>query len=177
MIDAREYGKALFLLSEEEGTTELALGDIRLVKEAMSKHPTYETLLDTPALPVETKLGLIDEAFATINANVKNLLKILCEKHATHDMPKVANVFEALYDEARGNLRVEAITAIPMTKKQLAAMQNKLELQTGKHIFIENIVDASILGGVTLRYGGVQIDGSVKARLESLEKSLKGLVV
>ena len=56
-------------------------------------------------------------------------------------------------------------------------MQNKLELQTGKHIFIENIVDASILGGVTLRYGGVQIDGSVKARLESLEKSLKGLVV
>ena len=177
MIDAREYGKALFLLSEEEGTTELALGDIRLVKEAMSKHPTYETLLDTPALPVETKLGLIDEAFAGINANVKNLLKILCEKHATHDMPKVANVFEALYDEARGNLRVEAITAIPMTKKQLAAMQNKLELQTGKHIFIENIVDASILGGVTLRYGGVQIDGSVKARLESLEKSLKGLVV
>ena len=177
MIDAREYGKALFLLSEEEGTTELALGDIRLVKEAMSKHPTYETLLDTPALPVETKLGLIDEAFATINANVKNLLKILCEKHATHDMPKVASVFEALYDEARGNLRVEAITAIPMTKKQLSAMQNKLELQTGKHIFIENIVDASILGGVTLRYGGVQIDGSVKARLESLEKSLKGLVV
>ena len=177
MIDAREYGKALFLLSEEEGTTELALGDIRLVKEAMSKHPTYETLLDTPALPVETKLGLIDEAFAGINANVKNLLKILCEKHATHDMPKVASVFEALYDEARGNLRVEAITAIPMTKKQLAAMQNKLELQTGKHIFIENIVDASILGGVTLRYGGVQIDGSVKARLESLEKSLKGLVV
>ena len=177
MIDAREYGKALFLLAEEEGTTELALGDIRLVKEAMSKHPTYETLLDTPALPVETKLGLIDEAFAGINANVKNLLKILCEKHATHDMPKVASVFEALYDEARGNLRVEAITALPMTKKQLAAMQNKLELQTGKHIFIENIVDASILGGVTLRYGGVQIDGSVKARLESLEKSLKGLVV
>ena len=177
MIDAREYGKALFLLAEEEGTTELALGDIRLVKEAMSKHPTYETLLDTPALPVETKLGLIDEAFAGIDANVKNLLKILCEKHATHDMPKVASVFEALYDEARGNLRVEAITALPMTKKQLAAMQNKLELQTGKHIFIENIVDASILGGVTLRYGGVQIDGSVKARLESLEKSLKGLVV
>lgn len=177
MIDAREYGKALFLLSEEEGTTELALGDIRLVKEAMSKHPAYETLLDTPALPVETKLGLIEEAFADIDANVKNLLKILCEKHATHDMPKVADVFEALYDEARGNLRVEAITAIPMTKKQLGALQNKLELQTGKHIFIENIVDASILGGVTLRYGGVQIDGSVKARLESLEKSLKGLVV
>lgn len=177
MIDASEYGKALFLLSEEEGKTELALEDIRLIKEAMSKHPTYETLLDTPALPVETKLGLIDEAFAGIDANVKNLLKILCAKHATHDMPKVATAFEALYDEARGNLRVEAITAIPMSKKQLGAMQKKLELQTGKHIFIENIVDASILGGVTLRYGGVQIDGSVKARLESLEKSLKGLVV
>lgn len=177
MIDAKEYGKALFLLSEEEGKTETALRDILLVKEAMRENPTYETLLDTPALSAETKLGLIDEAFAEIDVNVKNLLKILCEKHATHDMPRVADVFAALYDEARGNLRVEAITAIPMSKKQLAAMTKKLELQTGKHIFIENTVDASILGGVTLRYAGIQLDGSVKARLESLEKGLKELVI
>ncbi len=177
MINANEYGKALFLLSEEEGKTEIALGDVRLVKEVMRKNPSYETLLDTPALPVETKLGLIEEAFADIDANVKNLLKILCEKHAIHDMPKVADIFETLYDEARGNLRVEAITAIPMSREQLDAMKTKLELQTGKHIFIENTVDAAILGGVTLRYGGVQLDGSVKARLDSLEKSLKGLVI
>ena len=177
MIDAKEYGKAIFLLSEEDGKTENAMRDILLVKDAMHENPTYETLLDTPALPVETKLGLIDEAFAEIDANVKNLLKILCEKHATHDMPKVAEVFTALYDESRGNLRVQAITAISMSREQLDAMTKKLELQTGKHIFIENIVDASILGGVTLRYAGVQLDGSVKTRLETLEKSLKGLVI
>ncbi len=177
MIDAKEYGKALFLLSEEEGNTEQAMQDIALMKEAMRKNPSYETLLDTPALPAETKLGLIDEAFAGIDANVKNLLKILCEKHATHDMPRVADAFSALYDESRGNLRVEAITAVPMSKKQLEAMTEKLALQTGKHIIIKNIVDASILGGVTLRYAGVQLDGSVRSRLESLEKSLKEIII
>ena len=78
MINAKEYGKAIFLLSEEEGKTENAMRDILLVKDAMLANPTYETLLDTPALPVETKLGLIDEAFAEIDANVKNLLKLLC---------------------------------------------------------------------------------------------------
>lgn len=177
MINAKEYGKAIFLLSEEEGKTENAMRDILLVKDAMLANPTYETLLDTPALPVETKLGLIDEAFAGIDTNVKNLLKILCEKHATHDMTKVADVFASLYDESRGNLRVQAITAIPMSRKQLDAMTKKLALQTGKHIFIENIIDPAILGGVKLRYGGVQLDGSVKTRLETLEKSLKGLVI
>lgn len=177
MIDVKEYGKAIFLLSEEEGKTEKAMRDILLVKDSMRENPTYETLLDTPALPVETKLGLIDEAFASIDTNVKNLLKILCEKHATHDMPKVAEIFTGLYDESRGNLRVQAITAIAMGKKQIDAMTKKLELQTGKHIFIENIVDPAILGGVTLRYAGVQLDGSVKTRLETLEKSLKGLVI
>ena len=173
MIDAREYGKALFLLAEEEGTTELALGDIRLVKEAMSKHPTYETLLDTPALPVETKLGLIDEAFAGINANVKNLLKILCEKHATHDMPKVASVFEALYDEAMGIIRAEAITAVALDEQRCKKIRERLEKQTGKTVILSNTVDPSVLGGVKLRYMGKQWDGSLKNRLDAIGQSLQ----
>ncbi len=177
MIDVKEYGKALFLLSEEEGKTEEYLRDLDLVREVLRLHPKYELLLDTPALPATARLALIDEAFEAVAPAVKNLLKILTEKHEAYAVPKIAEAFCALYDEARGILRVKAITAIAMTKKQLAAMQKKLETQTGKQILIENIVDPAILGGVTLRYAGIQFDGSLKTRLDTLEKSLKEVVV
>ncbi len=177
MIDAKEYGKALFLLTEEEGTTETAMRDLALVKEIMRQNPTYEKLLDTPALPSETKLGLVEEAFSGIDTNVKNVLKLLTEKHAAHAMTKIAETYAALYDEARGILRVQAITAVPMLARQLSAMQEKLAEQTGKQVLIENVIEPAILGGVKLRYAGVQLDGSVKTRLDTLEKRLKELVV
>ncbi len=177
MIDVKEYARALFLLTEELGTTEACVSDAALVREAMLANPSYEKLLDTPALAVGTKTGLIDRAFAVIDPSVRNLLKLLCERHAVHDAVKIMESYAVLYDEARGIERVEAITAVPMTKQQTAALTAKLARITGKRIVLRNTVDAAVLGGVKLRYAGLQIDGSVRSRLDTLEKSLKGLVI
>ena len=46
---------------------------------------------------------------------------------------------------------------------------------TGKKIILKNTVKPEILGGVMLRYSGIQLDGSVKARLDGFAKSLKNL--
>ncbi len=177
MTAANEYAKALFLLAEEEKNTEETLRDIRLVKDAMTENPSYRSLLDTPSLPTGTKQALIDEAFASLTKHVRNLAKLLSDKHKFHLLPEIADAFGAMYDESRGNLRVTVMTAVPMTEKQCRAMGKKLEEQTGKHVFIENIVEPTILGGVVLRYAGVQLDSSVKMRLDAVEKSLKSLIL
>ena len=46
-----------------------------------------------------------------------------------------------------------------------------------KTIILTNTVDPSILGGVKLRYLGVQLDGSVKTRLDKFEDALKNTVI
>ena len=177
MTNAKEYGRALFLLSEEDGTTEALAEEIRLVKEILREHPRYEKLLDTPALSREEKLLLIDGAFSSLNENLVNLLKILCEKHSVYQFARIAEAYADLCDEARGIERVEALTAVAMTPKQIGALTEKLSLSTGKTVIVRNTVDPSLLGGVVLRFMGKQLDGSVKARLCALEKSLKETVL
>ena len=177
MIDAKEYGKALFLLTEEERTTKTVAEELLGVKKLLCENPRYIKLLDTPALAKEEKLALVDRAFASLDGNLLNFVKILCEKHAVYQLPRVADVYAALYDEARGIERVEAVTAVAMTEKQLSALTNKLAALTGKSIVIRKTIDPTILGGVVLRYAGTQLDGSLRARLESFEKSLKDLVI
>ena len=177
MIDAKEYAKALFLLTEEERTTKLVSEEIQTVKKLLCENPRYIKLLDTPALSKEEKLLLIDKAFASLNESLVNLMKILCEKHAVYQIPRLADAYAALYDESRGIERVEAVTAVPMTAAQLAAMTKKLTSLTGKIIKIKNTVDPAVLGGVVLRYSGKQLDGSLKARLQAFEKSLKSVVI
>ncbi len=177
MTAKNEYGNALFLLSEEEKCTDDTLRDILTAEEIFKKNPEYVKLLDTPAVSKEERLSLIDKAFASMNENLKNLIKILCEKRAVYTFSEIRSTFSALYNETRGILHAEAISSVPMNAVQLSKMENKLSDMTGKTVIIKNTVDPSILGGIKLRYSGVQIDGSIKTRLDSFEKILKNTVI
>lgn len=177
MIDPREYGKALFLLAEERGTGDSVLSDLETAERAFSALPSYEKLLDSPAVSGEEKSRLIDEAFAPLDKDVVSFLNILAERHAIYDFPKCVTAYRALYDEARGNLRVVAVSAVPMNKEQIAALSQKLAKKTGKTVFLENEVDPSILGGLRLRYAGIQIDASLRTKLDALEKQIAGMIL
>lgn len=177
MTGAKEYAKALFLLTEEENTTESALGELSALADIMSDSPEYSRLLDTPALPKEERLSLIDEALSSFDERLLSLIKILAEARLTRIVPELCREYYALYREARGILDAEAITAIPMSASQLEAMKQKLEAETGKKVILKNTVDKSTLGGVMLRYEGVQLDGSVKTRLDKFEEALTETVI
>ena len=167
MTDAKEYGKALFELAEESGRTEKMLGELETVSEALAQNPQ----------PKEEKLGLADEAFSGADEYILNLVKILCEKRLVYLFGDICEEFFALYREARGIVRAVAITAVLMTEGQTSAMKKKLEDITGKTVEIVNELDPSILGGVVLRYSGVQLDGSVKSRLDEFKKNLSNIVM
>ena len=136
-----EYGKALFMLSEECGSTEAALNDVITADEIFKNNPEYIKLLDTPAMTKAEKLELADAAFSVLDENVKNLIKLLCEKHSVFSFHEVARSFISLYNESRGIEYVEAVSAIPMSDSQLERMAEKLAAMTGKKIVIKNKVD------------------------------------
>lgn len=177
MTDNSAYGRALFLAAEEAGLIEEIYGDINTVGEATRRHPDYVKLIDTPALSREQKHGMIDEAFGSLETLTVNLIKMLGDRGAFFAFSGVVKAYGELYDEYHNIERAEAVTARPMTETQMAALTAKLERITGKRVILNNTVDPHILGGVTVRYSGVQLDGSLRRRLEDLEKGLKNTVI
>ncbi len=178
MSDVREYGRALFMLSEEEGKSDEVLADIAALEGAFLENPTYPSLLDTTALSKEEKLSLLDSSLSPLTEeSVKSLMKILCEKRLAYAYKAVFAEYRKEYDLSRGIERVEAITAIALTERQRAALVNKLEGLLGKTVIIKNTIDRSTLGGIKLRYSGIQVDATVKARLDDLSQSLSALVI
>ena len=177
MTDANEYGKALFLITEEDGVSDKILADVRAAERVLRANPDYVKLLDSPALSKNERVELVDQAFSGLDERLSNLLKILTEKRAMHLFCKAAKVYYALYDESRGIIRVEAVTAIPLSEKQAKAIKDKLSRTLIKTVILSNTVDPSILGGVKLRYSGVQLDGSVRTRLDKFEDALKQTVI
>ena len=177
MTGAGEYGRALFMLASELGVPDVVKNDALTVKTVLESNPEYKNLLDTPAISKEEKLSLADKAFGSLHYSVCNLVKILSERHSVHVFAEVYRTYLALYNEYMGIEEVEAVTAVPMSERQLDELKARLAKETGRTIIIKNTVDPTILGGVKLRYSGKQIDGSVKTRLDAFSESLKNIIV
>ena len=173
----KAYGDALFSLAEELSQTEEVKRDVETLSAVISASPDYLKMLDSPALSRDERLGLIDGSFASLNKNLVNTAKLLSERRLAHALPKVLESFINAYEISRGIERVEVISAIPLSESQKERLKSKLEGITKKQIIISNTHDPSLLGGMKLRYMGVELDGSVKSKLDSFEKRLSELVI
>ena len=177
MRTAKNYAEALFSLSEELKKTDAVLKDVEICSKALAENPKYVSLTDTPAISVPEKLALINEAFGSIDESVVNLVKILCERHEVHAFPKIAKEFSVIYQESRGICPAEIISAVPLSPEHTEKIKHKLESITKKTVTVKCTVDKSILGGIKLRFMGKQVDGSLKARLNAIENSLKNTLL
>ena len=175
MIDASAYGKALYELAVEEGKSEQIAAELRLIDSAVEQG--YVNLMDSPAVSKEEKCGLLRSAFGKADQLLQNFLFILCEKRAFYRFSACVAAYFSAKDEAENILRATAITALPMEQRQIDALRRKLSELTGKQVILETQIDADLIGGIRLRYEGVQLDGSLRSRLDTLRRSLADAIV
>jgi F-type H+-transporting ATPase subunit delta len=137
----------------------------------------YVNLMDSPAVSKEEKCGLLRSAFGKADQLLQNFLFILCEKRAFYRFSACVAAYFSAMDEAMNILRATAITARPMEERQKEALRRKLSELTGKQVCLETQIDADLIGGIRLRYEGVQLDGSLRSRLDALRRNLADAIV
>lgn len=177
MTDSKEYGKALFMLSEERGSTEEVKADVECLIRVIGDNPDYVRLLDTPALTKDERLGAIDESLAPLNRDLLNCVKIFAEMHSVHALVPALRCYLNEYDLSRGIVRMEAISALPLTEDERKRLTARLERETGGKVILTETVDRSILGGLIVRGMGNQEDGSLLERLREISRSITDTVV
>ena len=172
MTDMKEYASALLELARDSGEIKRISEELATLKALLLETPEYVKLLDTPAMKKEERLALASEAFGAFSEYLLNLIMILSERHLSSGLVRLADDFAALYDEERGILRAEAVTAVAMSAEQIRKLEQRLGAITGRVVILGNTVDPSVLGGVKLRYAGTQLDGTVRASLDRFERAL-----
>ena len=171
---AKMYGGSLYDLAAEEGLETRILGELDEVQKLLKQNPDYLRLLSTPSIPKKERCGLLDEALrGQVHLYVLNFLKILCEKGTLRELSGCARAYRIRY----GILEATAISAVPLTEQQRAALHAKLESLTGKTIDLKTKVDAKVLGGIRLDIEGTELDGTVQNRLASLRRDIAAVTL
>ena len=179
MIDviANRYAEALFQLSEEENISKEIYSELHDVVQLIKENKDLDNVFKSPLVAKNEKIDLIEALFnEKINNNLKNFLKILDEKGRISSLQSIELTFKELLNEKHNILEGTVISAVSLTTEKVKELEETLSKKYNKNITLENKVDKSILGGVLVRLGNIQIDGSVKTRLDNIKDQLSQVI-
>ncbi len=175
---ASVYAQALYDLARDEGLSDVMLGQLTVLGEAFSKSPDFIRLLSTPNLTKEERCQIVDDSFGGMaQPYVLNFIKLLTEKGYIRHFPDCCRAFRELYNEDKGILPVNVVSAVPLTRSQSDRLAAKLSGITGKTVELNCVVDPACMGGMRLDYDGKRVDDTVRHRLDAVHSLLKNTVL
>lgn len=175
----KNYSLALFeAVTEDKGENlENTRKELAAVNQIARSTEGFQKLMDSPAVSLEEKLGVLKEAFnGKVSKYVYNFLCVVTEGKRWDCFDKITAVFSDLCNEKLGIAEITVTAAFPLDEEQREKIKKKMAEITGKKIEMSEKVDSSLVGGVVVDYGDTRMDGSVKTRLENLKESLSQLI-
>jgi F-type H+-transporting ATPase subunit delta len=170
---AKRYALALFQIAKEQQLLGVVEEELRVVREVMHYNKELSAVLKSSKLSLEKKKDVIRASFGTVSAYVLNTLLILIDRHREDEIVEVANQFFELANEEMGIADAEVYSTRELTDAERDAISATFAAKVGKKsLRIENIVDSELLGGVKLRIGNRIYDGSLRGKLDRLERKL-----
>lgn len=175
---AKNYADALYELAWDEGLTDELLPQLKGIRDLFHQNPDYLRLLSAANLSTAERLGILDEALRDrVHPYVLNFMKLLLERGHLDQFRDCFVRFRARYAQDHGIMEATAVTARPLSLPMLDKLTKHLRELTGQKIELFNRVDPSVLGGVRLEFNGRQLDGTLRQRLEGIEKTLSETVL
>lgn len=170
---SRRYAAALFNQARTNGTLKETSADLAVIAETLVAAPGLAALVGHPLVTQSRKKEALTGAFSSkISAATLSFLNLLADKRRTGLLADVKAEFDSLLREHNNVVAATAISAVPLTKTQLTALEKALEKRTGKDIELTTSTDPSLMGGILVRIGDTVLDGTVKGKLDRLREQL-----
>lgn len=172
---AKRYALALFQIAREQKLLDKVEEELRVVKEVLYLNEDLKSVLKSPKLSKETKKQILKTSFSSLDKNLFNTLMLLIDRHRQDEIIPMAEAFIELANDERGVEVADVYSIRPLSDEERAGLSSSFAEKVGKKsLQIENIVDSNLLGGIKIRIGNRIFDGSLRGKLDRLERKLLG---
>ena len=169
---AVQYANALLQIADASGDLRNVYANLDAVAKAFKTNPELLVLFKHPAISAPQRLQLLKEISKDLDRLSARMLELLVERRKIALLPTILEeVYEIL--RARHNrVSAQLYSADPVSEQETEGIKQKLEKKMGKVVELSVHLDKSLIGGYVLKIGDQVIDGSLKGRLQSIEKLL-----
>lgn len=174
---ASQYAQAILMLAVgDKNAANLdttVADDLHFVNEVITKAPDLNVMLGHPSVSSQAKKNFLVTLLGDkINELTLRLLELLCDKRRLELLPQIERKYRTLMNERKNIIDACLISSEPLNDEAIANIKARLAEHLGKKLELNIKIDKSLLGGVVLRLGDQVIDGSLKGRLNALERVL-----
>jgi F-type H+-transporting ATPase subunit delta len=172
---ARRYAKALFSLAVEQKSVEAWNDRLLELGKAVDEASDLRDVLSNPAYSRDQRRAVVAALGERMKLDepLKSFLFLLGDRNRFAYLKAVVASYSELADQQLGRVRATVTSAVPLDDAQVAALAQRLAGATRAQVIVERAVDPAILGGVVAQVGSLVYDGSLRAQLEDLRKTLK----
>jgi F-type H+-transporting ATPase subunit delta len=168
---ARRYADAAFEIGRADGTLEKWERDLAALREALGDEQ-LRSLVEHPAVPFHEKEKVVRRVVTGVSREVLALALLMIRRGRPGAIDPMVERFGELVRRERGISLAEVRTARPLDDEQRTAITERLRTLTGDRIEMNEVLDESLIGGLSVRIGDRLYDASVRSRLERLRARL-----
>jgi F-type H+-transporting ATPase subunit delta len=168
---ARRYAEAALEIGRSDGTLDAWERDLQRLNAALADEQ-LRALAEHPAVPYAEKERVIGRVVGDVSPDALSLVLLMIRRGRPRAIPRMVEHFATLLRRERGVSLAEVRTALELDDQQRTAVLDRLHELTGDEIEINEVVDESLIGGITVRIGDRLYDASVRSRLERLRARL-----
>jgi F-type H+-transporting ATPase subunit delta len=170
------YATALFELARDENKLDAVSQSLATLKQALAESEDLKALVASPLIGRDAAGKAISGVGEVIGIDpvTGNFLGVLARNRRLGALPAIIRDFTTLAARHRGETTAQVVSAHPLDANQMATLQTRLKSMVGSEVAVDASVDPSILGGLIVRLGSRQIDGSIRTKLNALATAMKG---
>ncbi|GLT60726.1 hypothetical protein SLA2020_334810 [Shorea laevis] len=159
------YASALYLAAVKSNSLDTVESEILQLVEALKKSPTFSQFAKDLSVPADTRVKAIQEisSQAKFSEVTKDFLVLLAENGRLRFIESITKRFAELTMAHKGE--VKAIVTTVITLPEIIGQ--------GKKVNLEQKIDPSILGGITVEFDKKVFDLSIKTRAQQMERFLR----
>jgi F-type H+-transporting ATPase subunit delta len=170
------YATALFDLARDQNKLDAVGANLADLRQALAESDDLKRLVSSPLVRRDDAARAIGAVAADLkmDALTANFFGVLADNRRLGALGSIIRDFMTLSARHRGETSAQVVTAHPLDEGQQAALAARLKSIAGSEVAIDATVDPAILGGLIVRMGSRQIDGSIRTKLNALAHAMKG---
>ena len=176
---AKKYAAALFD-SFEQGQLEAVEKALANLSEVWKSDETVRLALQSPTVLASERTEALMEVGKVVAEsagvqpadNLSRFLALLEANGRIEGLPEISISFSEMLRELKNELRVTVISASELEESEKSSIEQAVGASSSGLSQVEWQVDTSLLGGIIVRTGDKEIDGSVRGAISAARASL-----
>ena len=165
------YAKSLMMLAIEQKMLEDAYRDMKMLSDICQPNHDFVVVLKSPIIKSDKKIAIIRAIVkGKLSPIVDGFIKIIATHRREGYLVEIAHSFVAQYKEYNKVSVAEITSASKLDDVQRKKIAEAVKKVVGQDVELVEKINPDIIGGLIVRVGDRQFDGSISRKLKELKK-------